>query len=564
MPPTKNSTGKTLNDLAETSCRNFGQRPALSLAFHRPITYAELFDRIIRIAAVLKNSGVRKKDRVAILAENSPNWATAYLAAVRVGAVAVPILPDFPEADVRHIIKDADVRILCTTQRQIEKVYELRDHKISTTIMLDDSSLDMEFGRVETFSGLLAHADQLPDGYLHLAERPPEAGPDDLAAIIYTSGTSGHSKAVMLSHGNLYANVSSANQLIDITPDWTFLSILPMSHTYEFTIGFLLPLLNGARIVYAGKAPTPSTMQRICDKEKPSIICVVPMIMEKIYKKKVLGALEQNVLLQLAVMLPIVRRRILRKIGGRLLDFFGGELQLLAIGGAPINHETENFLMEAEFPYLVGYGLTEASPLLSGGPFKDTTIAVGSSGKPVPGVEIRISKPDPQTGIGEIMARGANIMQGYANQPELTAQTIDGEGWLATGDLGCFDKFGNLHIKGRSKSVIVLSNGENIYPEAIEEKINAFVQVLESLVLEKNDRLEAHVYLDYDLIDLKTKNKSHSQKKEYIDQLLKEIQQGVNAQLPSYAKLYQVLERTEPFIKTATHKIKRYLYIKPL
>jgi long-chain acyl-CoA synthetase len=562
MASGKNTAGKTLNDLVETSCRKFGQRPALSLAFHRPITYEELFDRILRIDAVLKELGVRKKDRVAILAENSPNWATVYLAAVRIGAVVVPILPDFPEADVRHIIKDAGVRILCTTQRQIEKVYELREHKIAATIMLDDSSLDMEFGRVETFSGLLARAEVLPEGYLPLGQRPPEAGPDDLAAIIYTSGTSGHSKAVMLSHGNLYANVSSASQLINIAPDWTFLSILPMSHTYEFTIGFLLPLLNGARIVYAGKAPTPSTLERICDKEKPSVICVVPMIMEKIYKKKVLGALEQNVLLQLAVMLPIVRRRILRKIGGRLLDFFGGNLQLVAIGGAAINLETEKFLKEAEFPYLVGYGLTEASPLLSGGPFKDPTIAVGSSGKPVPGVEIRIARPDPQTGIGEIMARGANIMQGYANHPELTAETIDRDGWLATGDLGFLDKFGNLHIKGRSKSVIVLSNGENIYPEALEEKINAFAPVLESLVVERNDRLEAHVYLDYDRIDQKTKNRSHQQKKEYIGQLLKEIQQGVNAQLPAYARLSQVLERTEPFIKTATHKIKRYLYIK--
>jgi long-chain acyl-CoA synthetase len=284
--------------------------------------------------------------------------------------------------------------------------------------------------------------------------------------------------------------------------------------------------------------------------------------MEKIYKKRVLGVLEQNILLQLAIMLPVVRRKILRKIGGKLLDFFGGNLQLLAIGGAPINRQTENFLKEAGFPYLVGYGLSEASPLLSGGPFKDSTITVGSAGKPIPGVEIRIAGPDPQTGIGEIMARGANIMQGYANHPELTAQTIDPEGWLATGDLGCFDKLGNLYIKGRSKSVIVLSNGENIYPEVVEEKINSFVHVIESLVLENNDRLEARVYLDYDLIDQKTKNRSHQQKMEYINQILKEIQKGVNAQLPLYAKLYQVIERQEPFTKTATHKIKRYLYIK--
>ncbi|MBI5556167.1 MAG: AMP-binding protein [Deltaproteobacteria bacterium] len=562
MPLTTNSPEKTLNDLIEGSCGKFPLRPALSMAFQQPVTYGELFDRIIRTATVLKDMGLRKKDKVAILAENSPNWAVAYLGVVRLGAIVVPILPDFPEADVRHIIADAKVKILFTSQRLIEKIYELRNCKIPSIIMLDDSPPEREFANVETFSRFLSRFDQLRKKYPREADRRPDVEAGDLAAIIYTSGTSGHSKAVMLSHGNLHANVSSANQLLRITPEWTFLSILPMSHTYEFTIGFLLPLLNGARIVYAGKAPTPTVLERICKKEKPSVMCIVPMVMEKIYKKRVLTALEQNTLLKLATRLPLVRRQIFRKIGRKLLEFFGGSLQLLAIGGAPINHDTENFLKEANFPYLIGYGLTETSPLLAGGPFKDPAITVGSTGKPVPGVEIRIDHPDPQSGIGEIMARGPNVMQGYANHPELTARTIDKAGWLATGDLGSFDEFGNLHIKGRSKSVIVLSNGENIYPEAIEEKINSFMPVVESLVTENNDRLEAYVYLDYDLIDQKTKNRSHPQKKEYIASILKEIRQTVNTQLPPYAKLYQVNERQEPFIKTATHKIKRYLYAK--
>lgn len=551
---------KTLNALVEESCALFAGRPALSLAFQQPLTYAELFDRITRVAAQLKEAGIRKKDKVAILGENSPAWAIAYLGTIRLGAIAVPILPDFPESDVRHILTDAKAKILFTTQRQIEKIYELGSHKISSIIMLDDSPPEKHLGQIETFSSFIAKAAQLPPKKLEDAAKPSTISSEDICAVIYTSGTSGHSKAVMLSHGNLHANVNSANQLLKIMPDWTFLSILPMSHTYEFTIGFLLPLLNGCRIVYAGKAPTPTTLQRICRKEKPSAICMVPMIMEKIYKKRVMSAIDQSPLLKLATKIPALRQKIYRKIGRKLLDFFGGNLQLIAIGGAAINHETENFLKESRFPYLIGYGLTETSPLLAAGPFQDPSLVIGCTGKPVPGVEIRIAQPEPATGIGEIMARGPNVMQGYANHPELTAQTIDSSGWLATGDLGRFDQFGNVHIMGRSKSVIVLSNGENIYPEAIEEKINSFMHVIESLVVENHDYLEARVYLDYDLIDQKTKNKNQQQKREYIEQLLKEIQQNVNSQLASYSKIHKIIERQEPFIKTATHKIKRYLY----
>ncbi|MFH1216728.1 MAG: AMP-binding protein [Pseudomonadota bacterium] len=560
MSNNKTLPGNTLNTLVEESCSRFAVQPALSLAFQNPMTYGEFFDRIIRVAALLKEAGIRKKDKVAILGENSPNWAIAYLGVIRLGAIAVPILPDFPESDVRHILTDAKAKILFTTQRQIEKIYELGSSKINSIIMLDDSPPEKHLGQIETFSSFMAKSTQLPPKKLEVAARDSSVSSDEICAIIYTSGTSGHSKAVMLSHGNLYANVTSANQLIRIMPDWTFLSILPMSHTYEFTIGFLLPLLNGCRIVYAGKAPTPTTLQRICHKEQPSVICMVPMIMEKIYKKRVMTAIDQSTLLKLATKIPAVRQKIYRKIGKKLLDFFGGNLKLIAIGGAAINHETESFLKEAQFPYLIGYGLTETSPLLAGGPFMDPTLVIGCTGKPVPEVEIRIEHPDPDTGIGEIRARGPNVMQGYANHPELTAETIDSGGWLATGDLGRFDSFGNLHIMGRSKSVIVLSNGENIYPEAIEEKINSFMHVIESLVVENHDHLEARVYLDYDLIDQKTKNKTHPQKMEYIEHLLKEIQQNVNSQLAAYSKIQKIIERQEPFIKTATHKIKRYLY----
>ena len=561
MLKTNNTPAETLNDLVAASCHKFADRPALSLAFEEPFTYGYFLKKIINLAALLADAGVKKKDKIAILATNSPNWALAYMAIIRLGAIAVPILPDFPGADVRHIIQNSKTKILFTVKQQIEKIEELEHPAIHTIITLDNSQPAYSSSSVEPLSHFLARADVLPAAKLQPAIAPPKVSADDIASIIYTSGTSGHSKAVMLSHGNLLSNVCSLNKLIDIKEDWTFLSILPMSHTYEFTLGFLLPLYNGARIVYAGKSPTPTLLGRICTKEKPTAINVVPMVMEKIYKKRVLAAIESNTILRISTKIPGIRKKIYKKIGSKLLDFFGGKLQLLAIGGAAINSAAEQFLRDAQFPYLIGYGLTETSPVLAGGPYGDQTIAVGSTGKPIPGVEVRIDKPDPQTGIGEIVARGPNIMKGYADNPEATAKTIDQQGWLSTGDLGCFDDKGNLYIKGRSKSVIVLAHGENIYPEYIEEKINTSIHVIESLVVEHENRLEARIYLDYDLVNEKTKNKSNQQKKEYIVTLLKEIQQSVNEQLPTYSKIHKVLERQEPFIKTATHKIKRYLYL---
>jgi long-chain acyl-CoA synthetase len=356
------------------------------------------------------------------------------------------------------------------------------------------------------------------------------------------------------------ANVLAADKVITIGSDWTFLSILPMSHTYEFTLGFLFPLLRGARIVYAGKTPTPSVLEKICQHERPTIIAAVPMIMEKIYKKKVLAAFEKNFIIKIVAKIPGFKVRIYKKIKNKLIDFFGGKLEIMAIGGAAINREAEKFLKKSGFPYLIGYGLTESAPLLAGGPWGDMTIPVGSTGKPIAGVEIKIVNPDPRSGIGEIVARGANIMKGYYKNPAMTREAIDDQGWLRTGDLGNFDKFGNLSIRGRCKNIILMSNGENIYPEAIEDKINGFIHVSESLVLENKGRLEAWVYLDYDLIDEETMGESEDQKLQYIERLLAGLKVAINPELSAFAQISRFVEHKEPFEKTATNKIKRYLY----
>ena len=549
----------TLNYVIDSSRDKYGPTPAIGMALEQAISYSELHDRIMTLAGRMHREGVAKGDRVAILAENSPNWGVAYLATVRLGAVVVPILPDLPESDVLHILGEMKAKVVFTSQRQIEQLFELRRDLQGQVVTLDDHLPDLEVIPVTPLSEYLAGAREMLAG---AGEAPgfADVDQDDLAAILYTSGTSGHSKAVMLSHKNLTSNAYSASGLMAIPPGSVFLSILPMSHTYEFTCGFILPLIAGCRIAYAGKSPTPAILQKLCQHEKPLVIFAVPLVLEKIYKKRVLPQIEKSRLLTMLCRTTFGRRLIYRKIGRKLLDFFGGNLKLMGVGGAALNPEVERFLAEARFPYLVGYGLTESSPLLAGGPAGDAGITIGSTGKPIPGVRIKIVNPATDSGIGEIHACGPNIMQGYFADQDATREVLSADGWLATGDLGFFDAAGNLHVCGRSKNVIVLSSGENVYPEVIEHRINSYSWVVEGLVIENSGRLEAWIYPDYEAIDEETAGKSRAERKVHIENLLEQMREEVNRLLPPSSRINRVFERREPFVKTATHKIKRYLY----
>lgn len=551
----------TLNEFLERSVEKFEDRPALSKAFETPITYKEFFEKVLKVADLLIEIGINKGDRVAILGENSPNWGISYFAIVRTGAIAVPMLPDFPEADIRHILLDSEAKLLFTTQKQIEKVGYLDRLKLKHIITLDNFETDEHSLKIEPISNVI---DKAIDFIKRIPEtiglKSREVSEHDIASIIYTSGTSGHSKAVMLTHKNLVSNALACSLLMEFNSEDTFLSILPLSHTYEFTVGFLLALVNGARIVYNDKPPTPRILEEICKKEKPNVICSVPLILEKIYKKKVLTVLEKNKLVKLITKIPGLKKKIYKKIRNKLMEFFGGELEVMAIGGASFNRKAEKFFKDSGFPYLIGYGLTETAPLIAGGPWGDKTVKLGSTGKVTPGCEMKIEDPDKKSGIGEICVRGPNIMKGYFKNPELTKEVMDEHGWLRTGDLGRFDKFKNLHITGRSKNMILMSNGENIYPESIEEKINSSIYVAESLVIENNGIIEAWLYLDYDLIDEETKGKTEKQKLGFIEEVLQGIKNDVNAQLSTYSKISRIIEQKEPFVRTATHKIKRYLY----
>ncbi len=549
-----------LNTLLDTSCKKYADYNALGMALETPLTYQQLHEHVYVLAAYLRSCGVQSGDRIAILAENSHNWGIVYLAVVRLGAVCVPILPDLPEADVHHILSEMACDIVFITKRQIEKIYDLKI-ACSRVVTLDDYQDASNIVGVIPFSTFLAEAGEAfsadySAGILEFAE----VGSEQLASILYTSGTSGFSKAVMLSHANLCANAFSTASVITLSPGAVFLSVLPISHTYEFTVGFIMPLIKGGCVLYAGKTPTPMVLQKLCARERPHVMLVVPLIMEKIYKKRVMPAVEKSKVLSLLCRFGMGRRMVYKKIGNQLLTFFGGRLQVMGIGGAALNPEVESFLRDAGFPFLIGYGLTESSPLIAGGPTGDSRIAPGSAGKPVPGVEVRIDDRHPASGIGEIVARGNNIMMGYWNDPEATNETLTDDGWLKTGDLGLLDDLGNLHIKGRSKSVIVLANGENVYPEAIEHKLNTYPVVVESLVIENRNMLEAWIYPDYEFVDAQTQGQSRQQRHEYIQASLEQMRKEVNESQGGASRLSRIIERRDPFIKTATHKIKRYLY----
>ncbi|PIE59126.1 MAG: long-chain fatty acid--CoA ligase [Desulfobulbus propionicus] len=558
--PAVQDSATTLNELIDISCRRFRLLPAVGMALERPLTYKEMHIRILSLAAYLQDLGAKPGDKIALLSENSHYWGMVYLAIVRIGANVVPIFPDLPEADVHHILSEMKCDIIFITQRQIEKIYDLKKH-LKKVVTLDDYLDDTGLISLVTFSDFLEEA---LGKYEKKAEEEslvfPKVSSDDLATVLYTSGTSGFSKAVMLSHANLCANAHACSKVMDVQQTWTFLSILPIAHTYEFTVGFLLPMVNGARVAYAGKAPTPAILQKICEMERPQVMLVVPLVIEKIFKKRVLPAVEKNMMLSFACRFKLGRKLVYKKIGIKLTSFFGGRMEIMGIGGAALNPDVESFLRDAKFPFLVGYGLTEASPLISGGPFGDKNISCGSVGKPVKGVEVRITDANTKDGIGSIEARGPNVMQGYLGDPEATMETITADGWLKTGDIGYLDRHGNLHVKGRLKSVIVMSNGENVYPEPIEHKVNSYPCVVESLVIENRGVLEAWIYPDYEFIDSKTAGQSRRERQHYIAGALEEIRVAVNEKLAPSSRLSRVLERREPFIKTATHKIKRYLY----
>lgn len=533
--------GETLN--------KFGRCDALAFVGEKPLSYNEVYNNILSVTAFLENNGIEPGDKVAILSTNMPNWGIVYYGITLMGAVAVPVLPDFSNLEVGNILDHSEAKIIFVSSSLSSKLEEIKCENLKIKVLIEDFSIMSGSGEYVRF-----RANDAPRVNYSVNE-------SDLASIIYTSGTTGRSKGVMLSHKNISFTAIKGRAIQDIDENDRFLSVLPLSHTYENTLGLILPMLCGSCVYYLRKPPTPSVLLPALETVKPTVMLTVPLIIEKIYFNKILPVFRNNLILRPLYKIPVIRKILNRAAGKKLLKTFGGNLRFYGIGGAKLNRSVEKFLIEAEFPYAVGYGLTETSPLLAGA--NPQRSVFGSTGPALEGVELIIHKPDNITSEGEIWAKGPNVMLGYYKEPEMTNEVMTSDGWFKTGDLGVLDRHHNLYIKGRLKNMIVGASGENIYPEEIESVINNFRYVVESLVVQQKGKLVALVHINMEELEKKyndLKSEVSKQLEEKIDELLSELQEYVNSRVNKFSQVNKIVLQPVPFQKTPTQKIKRFLY----
>ena len=554
--PYENLENFTLPSLINRSVKLYKNRPVLSYVKENKMSYEELGEKIQSMMKLLKENGITKGDKVVLLAENMPNWAVAYFGITSFGAVVVPVLVDFHISDVHHILRHSEAKAVFVSTKYQNTIEECENSEIKFVVNLDELTIIDELTNNSYLSQLKEKTKEMAQ---KITKKGLEDTPDenDMAAIIYTSGTTGHSKGVMLSHKNLVTNALSSFSKVKITTDDIFLSILPLAHTLECTTGLLVPLLHGASVQYVTKTPTPSVLIKAFEIVRPTMMLSVPLIIEKIYKNKILPKFNSSALMRFIYSIPFFRKQLNKIAGKKLIETFGGRIKFFGIGGAPISPYVEQFLLEANFPYIIGYGLTETSPLIAGGISWEKQ-KLKSTGTAFFGVELKIKDPDPRTGEGEIIVKSPSVMLGYYKDEEKTAEVMDGE-WFLTGDLGYIDGGGYLFISGRSKNMILGAAGENIYPEQIEAAINQQDNVLDSLVIQQNNQLIARIHLDYEAID-KIFTGTNEKIKEDLANHLEEMRVRVNSQLSSFCKITKFIEQIEPFVKTPTKKIKRYLY----
>ena len=547
----------TLKSLFEYSIKEYAEKPAVSFVGGDVMTYADLAEEVVEVQKLLGSYGIRRGDRVALYSENMPNWGVVYFAVTTMGAVIVPVLPDFHTSEAMHIAAHAECKAAFVSKKLLETMLdESQPPALSLLVELNDLGVVTAFSAPSKVDRALHQGDKVMEklGKESLVEE------DDLAAIIYTSGTTGSSKGVMLTHKNLTFDTTASQHLVDIFPTDRFLSILPMAHTFECTVGFLIPMLNGSSIYYILKPPTPTVLIKAMASVKPTFMLTVPLIIEKIYKNKVQPNFEKNFLIRFLYSIPFIRRKLNAIAGEKLMETFGGELRFFGIGGAGVSPTVEKFLREAKFPYCIGYGLTETAPILAG--TNPTITKYRAIGPALPGVELELRNQDDK-GVGILWARGPNIMKGYYKDPEKTAEVLDEEGWFNTEDIGYFDEDNYFFMSGRSKNIIIGPGGENIYPEQIEATINAHPLVGDSLVFDDNGTLSARIYLDPEKLDayFGVTSKSETKMHENITKLLEEIREEVNTKVSSFSRIRRVIEQREEFVKTPTKKIKRFLYV---
>lgn len=541
----------------ESTIKNNGPIPAYSDYGGTTKTYMELGKDILFLHQIFSSSHLKKGDKVSLVGKNSSNWATVYLAVITYGAVIVPVLPDFLPENVHHIVNHSDSVFLFAAPYTYEKLDPGKMKGLSAIFNLNDFSIfhaksEKIINHIEDSKH--SFEEKIKDGMNSddIAFSHPNL--NDLAAIVYTSGTTGFSKGVMLPHRSFLSNLIYARDNMSLKPGDTILSFLPLAHALASAFELIFPTTMGCHITFLDKTPSPNILLKAFQEVRPRLVFMVPLILEKIYKKQIRPMLNKASI-KLVTKLPGVQKIIHKKIKLELTEFLGGNFIEVVIGGAALNQEVEKFLHDIGFPFTIGYGMTECGPLISYS-HPDVT-KLTSVGKVVDRMKVKINSEDPINMAGEIMASGDNVMKGYYKNEVATGEAIDEEGWLHTGDLGLMDDEGFIFIKGRSKNMILGPSGQNIYPEEIESILNNMPYVQESLVLDKNGKLIALVVPDLETSDSEKLTDMQLQEK------MEENKKIMNSHLPVYMSLSEIQLYPEEFDKTPTKKIKRFLYKVP-
>lgn len=538
----------------EESIQNNWDRPALTDFKGATSSYKDVARKMEKLHLLFEHCDIQQGDKIALCSRNTSNWGIAFLAILSFGAVAVPILNEFKPDTVHHIVNHSEARLLFAGDIVWENLDEAAMPDLDGVIRMEDYSL--RFSREPRLTEARAKLNELFGKKFPERFRPEDIHyeydhPEDLALINYTSGTTSSSKGVMLPYRSLLTNLKFALSVFGLTPGEQIVSMLPMAHMYGLAFEFIYEFASGMHIHFLSRTPSPKIIADAFAEVKPDLIITVPLIIEKIIKKRVFPAIEKPHM-KILMNIPIINDKIKDNIRQKVMDAFGGKFKELIIGGAALNKEVENFLRSIRFPYTVGYGMTECGPLLSYDGWQ--TFRQGSCGKAVPEIQLRIDSPDQQHIVGEILAKGNCVMSGYFKNPEATEAALDPNGWLHTGDMGIIDKDGYLFIRGRCKNMILSSNGQNIYPEEIEDKLNNMPYISESIVIEKEGKLIALIYPDFDTI--------HAEKltDEKLTEALKNNLQELNSQLPAYSQISTYKIYNEEFEKTPKRSIKRFLY----
>ena len=547
----------SFNSLIEQSIISHWDSDALTDYKGITLQYKDVARKIEKLHILFENSGVEHGDKIAICGRNCASWAVVFLATLTYGAVAVPVLHEFTADQIHNIVNHSEAKLLFVCDVVATVIDPTKMPSLEGIVYIPDYSLVVS--RTDKLTYAREHLNELFGKKYPKAFRQQhisyykEKDPSELALINYTSGTTGFSKGVMLPYRALWSNIDFAKGVLGktIKKGDNTISILPMAHMYGMSFEFLFEFLHGCHVFYLTRVPSPAIIAQAFKDVKPAIVIAVPLVIEKIIRKKVFPQI-QNTKVKLLMKMPGVGKKVKKRICEQVYQAFGGNLYEVIIGGAALNQEIESFLKDIDFPFTVGYGATECAPIITYSDWHD--FVPMSCGREVVHMEVKIDSENPETVPGEILARGLNVMLGYYKNDEATAQTIDEDGWYHTGDLGLMDKGGNVFIKGRSKNMLLGPNGQNIYPEEIEDKLNSMTFAMESVVVQRDGKLVGLVHPDFDEVQ------AMGLSRDDLQSLMEENRVQVNANLPVYCKIAAIEIHDEEFEKTPKKSIKRYLY----